>query len=87
VPRESPVSARAIHRALEALGREIQHRDAELEHYRRELAAERATRHDLATRLRRAERALAQYAPTVALDLPPATRPDLHAVAGIEGAA
>jgi chromosome segregation ATPase len=86
VPRETPVSANAIHRALEALGRTIDQQAAEIEHYRRELAAERATRHDLAARLRRAERALAQYTPTVALTLPPATRPDLYATAG-QGAA
>jgi hypothetical protein len=83
VPRESPVSANAIHRALDALGRAIEQRDAEIEHYRRLLAAERAARLDAEARLRRAQ----QYAPTVALGLTPATRPDLHVAAGIGGAA
>jgi hypothetical protein len=79
----TPVSANAIQRSLDALGRVIEQRDAEIAHYRRLLAAERAARHDLEARLRRAQ----QYAPTVALDLTPATRPDLYAVAGIGGAA
>jgi hypothetical protein len=83
VPRETPVSANAIHRALDALGRAIEQRDTEIDHYRRLLAAERDARHDLEARLRRAQ----QYAPTVALDLTPATRPDLYSVARIEGAA
>lgn len=83
MPRETPFSDYAIKRALEALGRVIQQRDAEIEHYRRLLAAERAARHDAETRLRRAQ----QYAPTVALDLTPATRPDLYATVGLEGAA
>jgi hypothetical protein len=83
VPRsETPVSANAIQRALEALGRTIDQQAAEIEHYRRELAAERAARHDLEVRLRRAQ----QYTPTVALTLPPATRPDLYATVG-QGAA
>jgi ABC-type dipeptide/oligopeptide/nickel transport system ATPase component len=86
VHRETPVSANAIHRALDALGRTIEQRDAEIAHYRRQLAAERAERQALAGRLRHAERLLAQHTPTVALDLTPATRPDLYSV-GIEGAA
>jgi hypothetical protein len=83
--REPPFSDYTIQRALDALHRGIQWRDAEIDRYRRLLAAERDGRHDAEARARRAERALAQYAPTVALDLTPATRPDLYSVA--EGAA
>lgn len=99
--REMPVSANAIQRSLDALHRdidtlgrlikqrdiEIQQRDAEIDHYRRLLAAERAARHDAETRARRAEREAAQHRPTVALTLPPATRPDLYAADRLEGAA
>jgi chromosome segregation ATPase len=87
VPRETPVSATAIRRALDALGRTIEQRDAEIKHYRRQLAAERAARQAIEARLHRAEQALAQHTSTVALDLTPATRPDLYATAGHGGAA